>query len=189
MDLNSIYIHEDIIFLIYKKLNINSKIIFSYINKFTYNNYKSINKKLIYNYIYTDYLLFKKILNYYNYSNLELELIAKKCLINIPIISEKKTGSYQTNGLNNKLNYYYDLRYFFELIMNNLSIKNLFKSNSNNKIKLMLNKIINNKYLSRHETLWNISSDPSLRTLNWNFKPYDNIKWIKVSYGWKGPYR
>jgi len=191
MEFNLIYIDENITSLIYNKLDINSKIIFAYINNFTFNNYISINKKLIYKYIYNDYILFKKLLNYFDYTNNELQLIGQSCLKNIPLISEKKTGSFQTNGLTDTLNYYYDLRYFFELIMNNISIKNLFKTtNVDEKIKFMLYKILDHKYLCRHETLWNISSDPALRTLNWNFSPYNkNINWIKVNCGWKGPHR
>ena len=66
--------------------------------------------------------------------------------------------------------------------MNNISIKNLFKTtNVDEKIKFMLYKILDHKYLS---------SDPALRTLNWNFSPYNkNINWIKVNCGWKGPHR
>jgi len=186
MELNSIYLDENIINIIYNKLEINSKIKFAYINKFTYTNYKCINKTLIYNYIYTDYILFKKLLIFFNYNEKELLLIGRTCLENIPKIAEKKTGSFQTNGINNnKLNYYYDLRYFFELIMNNISIKELIKSNDiNDEIKFMLNKIFKYRYLSRFETLWKISSEPSLRTLNWNFNPCDkDINWIKISTG------
>ena len=191
MEFNSIYLDENIINIIYNKLEINSKIKFAYINKFSYTNYKCINKTLIYNYIYTYYILFKKLLNFFNYNETELLKIGRTCLENIPKIAEKRTGSFQTNGLNNKLNYYYDLRYFFELIMNNISIKELIKLNDvNDKIKFMLNKIVKYRYLYRFETLWKISSEPSLRTLNWNFTPCDkDIKWIKVQCGWKGPPR
>ena len=75
--------------------------------------------------------------------------------------------------------------------MNNISIKELIKLNDvNDKIKFMLNKIVKYRYLYRFETLWKISSEPSLRTLNWNFTPCDkDIKWIKVQCGWKGPPR
>jgi len=186
MELNSIYLDDNIINLIYNKLDIDSKIIFTYTNYFTYYNYNNINKTLIYNYIYSDYLLFKKLLNYFDYSSFELLKIGNTCLENIPKIAEKKTGSFQTNGINNnKLNYYYDLRYFFELIINNISIKELIKSNDiNDEIKFMLNKIFKYRYLSRFETLWKISSEPSLRTLNWNFNPCDkDINWIKISTG------
>ena len=186
MELNSIYLDDNIINLIYNKLDIDSKIIFTYTNYFTYYNYNNINKTLIYNYIYSDYLLFKKLLNYFDYSSFELLKIGNTCLENIPKIAEKKTGSFQTNGINNnKLNYYYDLRYFFELIINNISIKELIKSNDiNDEIKFMLNKIVKYRYLSRFETLWKISSEPSLRTLNWNFSPCDkDINWIKMSTG------
>ena len=180
MDFNLIYLNEDIINIIYNKLNINSKILFSYINKFTFNNYIIINKKLIYNYINIDYILFKKLLNYFNYTNNELQLIGKSCLKNIPIIPEKKTGSFQTIGLTNTLNYYYDLRYLFELIMNNICIEKLIKINIiDDKILFMINKIKKSKYLNRYDTIWIISSEPSLRSLNWNFKPY-NMKWINV---------
>lgn len=197
MELNSIYLDENIINIIYNKLEINSKIKFAYLNKFTYTNYKCINKTLIYNYIYTDYILFKKLLNFFNYNEKELLLIGRTCLENIPKIAEKKTRSFQTYGINNKLRrlnrnyYYYDLRYFFELIMNNISVKELIKSKDiNDKIKLMLNKIVKYRYLSRFETLWKISSEPSLRTLNWDFTPCDkDIKWVKVQCGWKGPPR
>ena len=191
MEFNSIYLDENIINIIYNKLEINSKIKFAYINKFSYTNYKCINKTLIYNYIYTDYILFKKLLNFFNYNETEILKIGRTCLENIPKIAEKRTESFQTNGLNNKLNYYYDLRYFFELIMNNISIKELIKLNDvNDKIKFMLNKIVKYRYLYRFETLWKISSEPSLRTLNWNFTPCDkDIKWIKVQCGWKGPPR
>ena len=77
--------------------------------------------------------------------------------------------------------------FFFELIMNNISIKELIKSNDiNDEIKFMLNKIVKYRYLSRFETLWKISSEPSLRTLNWNFSPCDkDINWIKMSTGLK----
>ena len=182
MEFNLIYFDDNITNLIYNKLDIDSKIKFAYICNYTYDNYISINKTLIYNYIYTDYLLFKKLLNYFNYSSFQLLKIGNTCLENIPKIAEKKTESFQTNGLNNKFNYFYDLRYFFELIMNNISIKELINHNNiNDKIKFILNTIVKCKYLSRSETLWKISSEPSLRTLNWNFTPCDkDIKWIRV---------
>jgi hypothetical protein len=56
MEFNLIYIDENITSLIYNKLDINSKIIFAYINNFTFNNYISIDKKLIDKYIYNDYI-------------------------------------------------------------------------------------------------------------------------------------
>lgn len=175
MNINNIYINDNVIYKIYKNLELNDKITFTYINKFTYDNYIDINKKLIYCYL-NNYKIFYKLLNYYKYNYNELVYIFIKCINNINYVSEY--------SINCNINYnYIDLRFFFELIiLNKELIKDIrIYSKLNNVLKLLLTEIKKSCYLSRSETIWKIQSKPHLRSLNSCFKPLIN-NWNYLIY-------
>jgi len=191
MEFSDLFINENLVNLIYNNLVINDKVNFSSINKYSYNNYKGINKLRVYEYVNKDYKLFRKALERFKYSQEELLNISDIAIKNIPIVKEKKTGTFQTNGIENLFNNYYDLRYLFELILNGLNTKSLefdnimvgtFNLNNDSRLKLMyIIKIIRkNISFSRTETIWKINSEPSLRTLHSSFNPC--IPWDTISY-------
>lgn len=176
MNISNIFIDENIIDIIYNNLNLNDKVNFSSINKHAYSNYKGVNKSRIYEYINNDIKLFKKALNRFNYSQNELLKISKIAINNIPNVKEKKSGSYQTNGINNIYNCYYDLRYIYELILNgldtySLEFNEIIINNNNDIITFLINTIKKNISFSIDETKWNINNEPCLRTLHKSFIP------------------
>ena len=62
MEISYLFINENLFNLIYNNLAINDKVNFSSINKYSYNNYKGINKLRVYEYVNKDYKLFRKAL-------------------------------------------------------------------------------------------------------------------------------
>ena len=176
MNFSKIFINDNLIDIIYNKLDLNDKVNFSSINNYSFNNYKGINKSRIYLYVNNDIILFKKALERFNYSQNELLKISEIAINNIPNVKEKKSGSYQTNGINNIYNCYYDLRYIYELILyelhiNNIEFNNIVDNHSNDIIKFLINTIKKNISFTRTETAWKINSEPCLRTLHYDFKP------------------
>ena len=120
--------------------------------------------------------LFKKALKRFNYSQHELLNISKLAINDIPNVKEKKLGSYQTNGINNIYNCYYDLRYIYQLILKgldtySLEFNEIIINNNNDIITFLINTIRNNISFSIDETIWKINNEPCLRTLHKSFKP------------------
>lgn len=183
MNFNNIYIDENLINIIYNNLILNDKVNFSSINKYSYNNYKGVNKTRIYEYIYINYELYKKALKRFNYSQNELLNITKIVINEISIIKEKKLGSFQTNCIYELYNHYYDLRYIFELILNGLNTNDkelnniimdtnfLNKNITQSTLLFLINTIKNNISFSITETMCKIHNEPCLRTLHKTFKP------------------
>lgn len=188
MEIYDLFIDENLVHLIYNNLLINDKVNFSSINRYSYENYKSVNKSRVYEYVNKDYPLFRKALERFKYSEEELLNISDIAIKNIPIVKEKKSGTFQTNGIYNN---YCDLRYIFELILNGLNTKSLnfdyimmstYNHTNESRLKLMyiINIIRKNISFSRTETIWKINNEPSLRTLHSSFNPY--IPWEKVNH-------
>jgi len=175
-----IYLNENILYKIYKYLPLNDKFKFKLINKLTYIEYNNHNKKLINNY-YHDYKEFKECLNKNNYTKNEILDIGNKCIKYIDKVAEERSGSFQTYGINfvmSQFNFYYDLRYIFEIIMKEIDINKLIIKQEI--LKEAVKTIKKRKYLSRSETLWKISNEPGLRSLHWNFKPKNSDEWVYV---------
>tara|TARA_Y100001935_G_scaffold255594_1_gene269778 strand:+ start:2910 stop:3449 length:540 start_codon:yes stop_codon:yes gene_type:complete len=161
MELSNTYITEDIIDLIFNKLNHDCKISFSQINKYSYNKYKHSIKYLVYNYVNLDYLCFKKCFQKYNYS--EEELIQ---LGNIAIKNVKTIWGSALSG-------YYDLRYIFELIYNGLDIKHsaIVENTNALNLKVIMEKIKQCISWNRSETINNINNEVMLYPLQYRFQP------------------
>ena len=88
MNLSKIFINDNLIDIIYNKLDLNDKVNFSSINNYSFNNYKGINKSRIYLYVNNDIILFKKALERFNYSQNELLKISEIAINNIPNVKE-----------------------------------------------------------------------------------------------------
>jgi len=158
MEFSKIYLNCDLINQIYYKLNNDSLIYFSHINKYAYNIYKKINKYRIYKYINTNnYKLFRQYLNIYNYSQTELNRLGLISVNDLNIVKQ------------NKINLYYDLRFMFELIYNKSIIDK--KLISNKIIIYMINTIQKCKSFNRFETILNINKELILYSLHYNFNP------------------
>jgi hypothetical protein len=169
MEVNNLYINDNLIYLIYNNLDLKDKLNFTCINKYTYTNYKNKNKNIIYNYIYKDYNIFTKLLYNLNYNKIELINITFKCI-------------YFITYINNSYNIY-DFRYIFEMCMvefinklnlfTNITIYNVHIYNIIKKIKKCI-------YLDRTMTIWNINLDPSLFHIHSTFKPTNNWNSLTV---------
>jgi|TARA_B100002051_G_scaffold159630_1_gene150896 hypothetical protein len=106
MEITNIYISNDVIDLFIKFLNLKSKIKFSQINKYLYENYnKKYKKYKIYNIINNDYVTFYKYLQKYTFTSNEYNDLLKISLKETPIIG-RACG-------------FYDMRFIFELMFIN----------------------------------------------------------------------
>tara|TARA_Y100000817_G_C16763444_1_gene502725 strand:+ start:30 stop:530 length:501 start_codon:yes stop_codon:yes gene_type:complete len=153
---NNIYIDDNLIYEIYNLLSFNDMIIFSFINNYTYNNYRLKNKNKIFEFLNNDYKSFRKCLQVYKYSINELNYLAKSSINNINYVTR-----YDDN-----INYY-DLRFIFELIYNNYYFENIPITD-----KFLVEAI---KYIkkcisfNRFETAYNIGKVPLLHSLSYMF--------------------
>ena len=165
MELSNIFIQDDLINVIYDKLYLRSKLSFCKTNNYLFNNYHKKLKNEIFKIINTKYTLFRLLLKYIYYTDFEKIMIMEQSINNINIF----------NCLPNKNSY--DLRYIFELIMNEF---NYFKLNKiPDKIKIFINRLIYCKNLDRSQTIWRIQDENILYTLHRTFKPSPN--WIQIS--------
>ena len=163
MELNNIFISENIIHYIYEKLDKNYLINFTHINNYTYRNFKNINKYKILEFVNTDYKLFKQYINIYKYNNEEINNIGLLSAINIPEV-------------NCIIHNYYDLRYLFESLYKK-SIINIDLV-ENKVIKYLIKSIQNCISFDRFETIYKINNDIALYPLHYSFIP--NEKWIYI---------
>lgn len=156
MDIQNIYINNDIIFHIFKNLSYHSKINFSQTNNYMYDNYYENIKYDIYFFLHTNYRLYKCCINRFKYDKLEIKILGMAAISkpNIIIMSEKIK--------------YYDLRYIFELMMNDLDINDsdIINANQSINMRFILNRIKSCKSFNRFETKNNIQWEPSLRSLH-----------------------
>jgi len=155
MEINNIYINNDIIHQIFNILNIDNQINFSYTNSFMYNLYYNNIKYNIYRYVNKDYLLYKKCINRFNYNETQIKILGMLAISNPNPVFESTIK-------------YYDLRYIFELIMNDLDINNpeiIYVNNSFN-MRFILKTIKKCKSFNRFETKNNINNESSLRSLH-----------------------
>lgn len=161
MEINDIYITNDIIDLLLNQLNLKNKINFIKSNKFIYHNFiKLYEKYKIYLFINNDYLIFYNYLKNNDYSINDLNDFIKISIRNIPIVYK------------NNICGFYDLKYIFELFyinQNNLlsdsEIKNInlhFYIHFYEKIKNILNN-------DRNICIQNIEKTKYLISLHQNF--------------------
>jgi len=161
MELNDIYIDPNVIDIIFKKLNYEDMIQFLQVNKYMVTTYQGYIKYRIFDYINKDYRLYKNCFKRYTYDDnviKELGIVALKTLNTI-------WGSTLTG--------YYDLRFTFELIMNDLNIndKDIIEANNSLSIRFILKKMNTCKSFNRFETIRNVNKEPSLRSLHSTFHP------------------
>ena len=105
MDINYIYISDDIIILLFSMLNLKSKIQLSQINKYIYKRFggEHLKKYNIYNLLHTNYDTFYDYLQKYTYTHNEYNKLLKISIDNIPLLRM------------NPAIYLYDLKYIFEI--------------------------------------------------------------------------
>ena len=162
MEINEIFIDEDILDLIFQKLSFEHKINFSQLSNFTYIKYKDSIKYTVYKCINNDYHIFKRCFQRYKYSEEEINSLGIDSVRGIrtiwchPIVCG-----------------HYDLRYIFELIYNGLDINNKDIIDNTNALNLhyIIKKIKQCVSFSRFETIQNINNEPVLRSLHMLFKP------------------
>ena len=154
---------DDVIDIIF--YYVEDKYVFIHINSQIYQRYKNKIKYGIFNSITNDYKTFRRCLNMFNYNYDEIIHMGVIGLSNIKLIYELD------------IRVYYDLRFLFELMLlgldlNHPLITRLLKMN----IEIMLKKIKRSISFSRHETILNINSEVSLRSLHYMFQPIYNNK-------------
>ena len=126
MELSDIYIDDNILFIIFRKLSFIDMIRFSHVNKLTYNIFYNDNKNLIHNYINYDYKRFYALLNMYKYEFDEISQMGLQSIMNMKTI--------MTN--NDKI--YYDLRYLFELVNKGFTVTTEFNNSSLDKKVILI---------------------------------------------------
>ena len=161
MEINDIYIDSNVIDIIFKKLNYEDMIQFLQVNKYMVKDYQNYIKYRIFDFINKDYRLFKGCFNRYAYND--------KVIKELGIIALNKLNTIWET----KLTSYYDLRFIFELIMNNLNIndKDIIEANNSLNIRFILKKMNTCKSFNRFETIRKINNEPSLRSLHSTFHP------------------
>ncbi len=161
MELNSFYLPDEIIDVIYNTLDHNDKFSFSCINSYT-RKYKDNIKKLTFEYINKDYKIFKDCFKRYTYTNDELLSLGILAVRDIHII----WGTALTR--------YYDLRYLFELIYAGLNIddKLLIQNIKALNLKFLMDEIKSCISFNRYETINNVNKKTSLFSLKVLFEPF-----------------
>ena len=159
MEIYNIYINTDNIKNILNFLDLEDKISFTICNKTIYNNFYDDIKKEIYKYVNIDYKYFKRCINTFKYDKQTIKTLGLLAIANPNVV----WGGYMVK--------YYDLRYIFELIMQDLDINDSDIININNhvNIRFMLITLKNCKSFNRFETKNNIQKQPCLRTLHYDF--------------------
>ena len=156
MELNNIYLDENILYNIIKNLNLNDKMMFCKSNKKIYELFYKDIKYDIYDTI-NDYKLYREFMKRFKYDKYHLECIGILVLENI--------GTIWIN-----YNEYYDLRFIYECILQNLDIndKNINKSIKNDNIKLLLSVLNNCKSFNNFETQVKVNMEPCLISIHSN---------------------
>lgn len=160
MELSDIYIDDNILFIIFRKLSFIDMIRFSHVNKLTYNIFYNDNKNLIHNYINYDYKRFYALLNMYKYDVDEITQIGLQSIMNMRTIMTD----------NNKI--YYDLRYLFELVNKGFIVTTeLDNTGLDKKVILIMFKAMKRCIsFSRYETIMKIYNEPILYSLRRNIQ-------------------
>tara|TARA_B100000214_G_scaffold375534_1_gene362416 strand:- start:5366 stop:5854 length:489 start_codon:yes stop_codon:yes gene_type:complete len=150
MEMNNVYITEYLLDCIFDKMTDRDYILFSHINRVTYKRYKPIIKNKIFGYINTNYELFSQLIRSYSYSDDELGLLTQDSI-------------YKMKPMNIFNNYYYDLRYVFELIYKDKRIFDTFSFPKKcRNLKLIILNIRKSISFNRSETMNNINNNPIL---------------------------
>lgn len=159
MEINDIYVDENILDIIFERLKLKEKISFCYTNSYIYNRYKKKIKDSIYKYINVDYNLFYDLFQRYNYNSEELGLLKEKSV-------------YEVNPVAAGIHTYYDLRFIFEIVYKyNCAFNNYeFPKNKSN-LKICIQNIQKKISFNRFETINNINKDTSLFPLAHCFRP------------------
>ena len=156
MELNDIYLDENIINNIMKNLNLNDKMMFCKSNKKIYELFYKDIKYGIYDSL-NDYKLYREFMRRFEYDEYHL-----KC---IGILVVKNMGRIWIN-----YNEYYDLRYIYECILQNVDIDNIKNSiKNNNNIGLLLSVIHNCKCFNHFETQVKVNMEPCLISIHSNY--------------------
>ena len=159
MDLHNTFLNEELIDNIFLKLKDREQVLFSHINTYTYNRYVGDLKYRVYKYVNSDYRRYYYYINIYKYNFTinELDKICDMCIRGIGKI-------FIIN------NYYYDLRYIFEIININKNIFNDYKfTNEIMDLRIIINNIRQCISFNRYETINNINNQTiliPLRNLN-----------------------
>ena len=164
MDFNKIYLPENIIYNIYENIPDELNVTFTHINNYTYTNFRNITKYKIFKFINTNYKLYKKYINIYQYDNQEINNIGLLSAINVPEI-------------NCVINNYYDLRYLFEALYKK-SVINLDLV-ENKIVKYLISLIENCISFDRFQTIYKINNNIALYSLHYNFIPNED-EWIYI---------
>tara|TARA_B100000902_G_scaffold399131_2_gene468574 strand:- start:475 stop:957 length:483 start_codon:yes stop_codon:yes gene_type:complete len=157
MELNNIYLDENILYNIIKNLNLNDKMMFCKSNKKIYNIFYKDIKYDIYDSL-NDYKLYREFMRRFEYNKYHLECIGILVLENM-----------KTIWIN--YNEYYDLRFIYECILQNLDTNNKIIKNSikNDNIKLLLSVLDNCKSFNRFETQLKVNMEPCLLSIHSNY--------------------
>ncbi len=159
MELNYIYVDENILDIVFERLKIKDKISFCYINSYTYNRYKQRIKNIIYKSINVDYNIFYDLLQRYDYNSEELGLLKEKSV-------------YEINPVAAGIHTYYDLRFIFEIVYKyNCAFNNYEFPKKKSNLKICIENIRNKISFNRFETINNINKDTSLFPLAHCFRP------------------
>ena len=161
MDINNIYISDDIFDIIFNNLSFNEMINLSHTNKFLYNKYKNKIKINIYSFVNKDYKLFRECIHRYNYDELYIKTLGIFAV------------SYPNILWTSNMTGIYDLRFIFELIMKDLNIneEDIVNANKSYNIRFLLQRLNRCKSFNRFETINNINEDGYLKSLEILFRP------------------
>ena len=151
MELNDIYLDENILYNIIQNLNLNDKMMFCKSNKKIYKLFYTDIKYGIYDSL-NDYKLYCEFMRRFKYDKYHLECIGILVLENM--------GTLWIN-----YNEYYDLRYIYECILQNLNINDIKIKNDNMKL---LSVLYNCKSFNRFETQIKVNMEPCLISIHSN---------------------
>ena len=174
MNVNRIYIDEEIINILFDLLDFNDKINFTKTNKESFFLYREKVRCEIFQYINYDYLLFHECLKRFKYT--------KKEQIKLMEESFNVVRLHSTGGC------FCDLRFIFELCYysNNHFFKNIYKKQlqdiQGEILSLMIKEIISCISFNRFETILNIEKKMILLTLKRDFKP---VLWKTNDVTWR----
>ena len=166
MDIQNIYINDDIIHNIFDNLDFHDKISFSQSNNYMYINYYDKIKYYIYLYLHKNYKLYKECINRFKYDKSQIKMLG--------MIALSDPNTVKSLTIHNNYITYYDLRYIFELIMKDLDINDpdIVNANESINMRFILNKIKKCKSFNRFETKNKINNESSLISLHTLFSPY-----------------
>ena len=161
MNINDVYINDNVLDIMFDNLNTKQKISFCYLNSYTYNRYTKQIKDSIYKYINVEYVVFYELFRRYNYNSVEMSVLKENAVYDInPIIDHAGIHTY------------YDLRFIFEIVYKyNCIFDNYeFPKNKSN-LKICIENIRKKISFNRYETMNNINNDVTLYPLTYIFKP------------------